>query len=139
MFRQELQRRLRGRREQALLALGAFLLVLLVLVFVDPRTAPYAPVCVVHATTGLHCPGCGTGRALHALVHGDLAHALRLNVLAVAAIPVFLALALRVALRPERPLPIPPLWLRLLIYAVLFVFLVGRNLPFEPFASWAPR
>lgn len=139
MIRQDLARRLRGRRAQALIALGAFLFVLLVLVFVDPRTAPYAPVCVVHAMTGLHCPGCGTGRALHALVHGDLQRALRLNVLVVAAIPVFLVLALCVALRPERPLPIPPLWLRLLIYAVLFVFLVGRNLPFEPFASWAPR
>ena len=139
MFRQELTRRLRGRREQALLALGAFLLVLLVLVFVDPRTAPFAPICPVHAATGLHCPGCGTGRALHALVHGDLPLALRLNALTVAAIPVFLALTLRAALLPKKPLPVPPLWLRLLIYAVLLAFLVGRNLPFEPFASWAPR
>ena len=139
MIWQDLARRLRGRRAQALLALGAFFFVLLVLVFVDPRTAPWAPICLVNAATGLHCPGCGTGRALHAVVHGDLQRALRLNVLAVAAIPVFLVLALRVALRPQKPLPIPPLWLRLLIYAVLFVFLVGRNLPFEPFAGWAPR
>ena len=139
MLRQEFLRRLRGRREQALLALGAFSLVLLVLVFVDPRSARFAPICPLHATTGLHCPGCGTGRALHALVHGDLPLALRLNALTVAAIPVFLALALRVAIHPERRLPVPPLWLRLLIFAVLFVFLVGRNLPLEPFASWAPR
>ena len=139
MLRQEFARRLRGRREQALLALGAFFLVLLVLVFVDPRTARFAPICPLHATTGLHCPGCGTGRALHALVHGDLPLALRLNALTVAAIPVFLALALQAAIHPEKRLPVPPLWLRLLIYAVLFLFLVGRNLPFEPFASWAPR
>ena len=131
--------RLRGRRAQALLALGAFSLVLLVLVFVDPRTAAFAPVCPFHFATGLHCPGCGTGRALHALVHGDLAHALRLNVLAVAAIPVFLALALRAALRPEKPLPPPPFWLQVALYALLVFFLVARNLPFEPFASWAPR
>jgi hypothetical protein len=136
---QDLVRRLRGRREQALLALGAFLLVLLVLGFVDPRTSRLAPVCPLHWATGLHCPGCGTGRALHALVHGDLSLALRLNALTVAAIPVFLALALRVAIHPERRLPIPPLWLRLLLYAVLFAFLVGRNLPLAPFASWAPR
>jgi hypothetical protein len=136
---QEVTRRLRGRREQALLALGAFLLVLFVLVFVDPRTARLAPICPLHATTGLHCPGCGTGRALHALVHGDLPLALRLNALTVAAIPVFLALALVVVIHPEKPLPIPPLWLRLLIYAVLFVFFVGRNLPLAPFANWAPR
>ena len=76
---------------------------------------------------------------MHALVHGDLPHALRLNALTVAAIPVFLALALQVAIHPERRFPILPLWLRLLIYAVLFVFLVGRNLPLAPFSSWAPR
>lgn len=139
MLRQEFLQRLRGRREQALFALGAFLLVLVVLVFVDPRTARFAPICPLNATTGLHCPGCGTGRALHALVHGDLPHALRLNALAVAAIPVFLALSLHASLRPATPLPVPPRWLRLAIYAVLALFLIGRNLPFEPFASWVPR
>jgi hypothetical protein len=131
--------RLRGRREQALLALGAFFFVLLVLAFVDPRSARFAPVCPLHTVTGLHCPGCGTGRALHALVHGEFARAVRLNVLTVAAIPVFLALALRAAYRPEKPLPLPPLWLRLALYALLAFFLVARNLTFEPFASWAPR
>jgi hypothetical protein len=139
VLRPELAERLRGRRAQALLALGAFSLVLLVLVFVDPRTAPFAPVCPVHAATGLFCPGCGTGRALHALVHGDLAAALRLNVLAVATVPVFLALALKAALEPAERLPVPPPWLRLAIYALLAFFLVARNLPFAPFASWAPR
>ena len=138
MLRQEFARRLRGRREQAFLALGAFLLVLLVLVFVDPRTARFAPICPLHWATGFYCPGCGTGRALHALVHGDLPLALRLNVLTVAAIPVFLGLTLQAAIHPEKRLPIPPLWLRLLIYVALFLFFVGRNLPFEPFASWAP-
>jgi len=131
--------RLRGRRAQALLALGAFTTVLAILFFVDPRTARFAPVCPLHFTTGLHCPGCGTGRALHALVHGDLARAIRLNVLAVAAIPVFLALAARAALRPAERLPVPPLWLRIAVYVLLVTFFVARNLPFEPFASLAPR
>ena len=139
MLRRDFHEGLRGRRAQALLALGAFFLVLLVLAFVDPRTAPFAPFCPFHRVTGLHCPGCGTGRALHALVHGELARALRLNVLAIAAIPVFLALALRAALRPGERLPLPPPWQQVALYAVLAVFLVTRNLPFEPFAGWAPR
>lgn len=139
MLLRDVGRRLRGRRAQALLALGAFLAVLLVLFFVDPRTARFAPACPVNASTGLYCLGCGTGRALHALVHGELAHALRLNALAVAAIPAFLALTLRAALFPLTPLPFPPLWLRLVLYSLLALFFVARNLPFEPFASWAPR
>lgn len=130
---------LRGRRGQALLALGAFFAVLAVLAVVDPRTAWFAPRCPVRAVTSLFCPGCGTGRALHALVHGDLAAAVRLNVLAVAAVPAFLALALRAALRPAERLPVPPLGLQVVLYALLAAFLVARNLPFEPFSSWAPR
>lgn len=139
MSLEEIGARLRGRRASALLALGAFFAVLSVLAFVDPRSAWFSPRCPFRLVTGLFCPGCGTGRALHAIVHGDLAAAVRLNVLAVAAIPVFLALALRAALVPERPLPRPPLWLQLVVYALLAFFLVARNLPFAPFAAWAPR
>lgn len=128
-----------GRRAQALVALGAFALVLLVLVFVDPRTARFAPFCPLHRLTGLHCAGCGTARALHALAKGDLEAALRLNVLAVAAIPVFLVLAFRAALRPGAALPALPAWLKALLLALLVAFSVARNLPFEPFATWAPR
>ena len=128
-----------GRRTLALVALGAFGAVLAVLVVVDPRTAWFAPRCPFRFVTGLFCPGCGTGRALHALVHGDLAAAARLNVLAVAAIPVFLGAALHAALRPEVPFPRPPLWFQLALYALLAAFLVVRNLPFAPFAAWAPR
>jgi hypothetical protein len=131
--------RLRGRRAQSLLALGAFASVLAVLAFVDPSTAWFAPRCPFRLVTGLYCPGCGTGRALHALVHGDLSAALRLNVVAVAAIPVFLALGVRAALRPERALPRLPLALQLALYALLAAFLVARNLPFPPFVGWAPR
>jgi len=132
-------RRLRGRRAWALLALGAFSAVLGILVFVDPRTAWFAPRCPFRLVTGLFCPGCGTGRALHALVHGDVLRAVRLNALTVAAIPVFLALAFRAVLRPGTPIPLPPLWLQLVLYALLAFFLVARNLPFEPFSAWAPR
>jgi len=132
-------RRLRGRRAQALLALGAFFAALGILLYVDPRTAWFAPRCPFRLVTGLFCPGCGTGRALHALVHGELGAALRLNALTVAAIPVFLALAFRAVFRPGEPFPVPPLWLRVTLYALLAFVLVARNLPFEPFASWAPR
>lgn len=132
-------RRPPGRRTLALVALGAFGAILAVLAVVDPRTAWFAPRCPFRFVTGLYCPGCGTGRALHALVHGDLVAAARLNVLAVAAIPVFLGAALRAVTRPNDPFPRPPLWLQLAVYALLAAFLVARNLPFAPFAAWAPR
>src|SRR5260370_29918651 len=45
----------------------------------DPATVHFFPRCVFHALTGLQCPGCGTTRALHHLLHGDVAGAFRLN------------------------------------------------------------
>ena len=35
--------------------------------FLDPITSGLYPPCLSHWLTGLHCPGCGTGRAVHAL------------------------------------------------------------------------
>jgi len=45
--------------------------------------AAWAWQCPIHSLTGWSCPGCGGTRAIHALLHGDLASALKLNALAV--------------------------------------------------------
>ena len=51
----------------------------LVLYHFDPSSAGFYPPCLFHSLTGLQCPGCGTTRALHHLLHGDVAGAFRLN------------------------------------------------------------
>src|SRR5229473_3201521 len=53
----------------------------------DPATVHGYPPCVFHALTGLQCPGCGTTRALHHLLHGDIAGAFRLNAMLFVVIP----------------------------------------------------
>ena len=52
---------------------------LFVLYRYDPSTVAFYPPCVLRALTGLLCPGCGATRALHHLLHGDVAGAFRLN------------------------------------------------------------
>ena len=51
----------------------------------NPATS-LLPRCVFHVVTSLHCPGCGSTRALHALLHGDVAAAVRFNPLTLPAL-----------------------------------------------------
>ena len=47
--------------------------------FFDPSQIHIFPRCVVKVLTGYDCPGCGSQRALHALLHGNLAEAWHYN------------------------------------------------------------
>jgi len=50
-----------------------------VVFFFNPGTHRFYPVCMFHQLTGLNCPGCGSTRALYALLHGNLPLALKDN------------------------------------------------------------
>lgn len=56
--------------------------------FVDPMDAWWMPKCLVYQFTGYKCPGCGSQRAVHALLTGDIPAAVRANAMLVAMIPV---------------------------------------------------
>lgn len=66
--------------------------VLVLLSFFDPSSSAIFPPCPTNALTNLHCPGCGTLRAMHALLHGDVKEALSQNILAVIFIPILPAI-----------------------------------------------
>ncbi len=118
------------------LALGG-----LVLFYFDPSRHGFYPVCLFHRSTGLLCPGCGSLRALHQLLHGNLAAAVRDNALLVCVLPFLAGLALRCWLTHARKTSVPwgirPLWLWGGL-AVLLVFAVLRNLPGPAFAWLRP-
>lgn len=44
-----------------------------------PATTTFYPQCMFRVATGLECPGCGTTRALHALLHLRVGEAFALN------------------------------------------------------------
>jgi hypothetical protein len=99
---------------------------------VDPNESGHYPSCPFLMLTGLYCPGCGTLRAAHALLHGDLTGAVDMNALAVLAIPVVVAswsawLRRAVTGRPRSWLA-PP-WFPFGVLVVLALFAVARNVP----------
>src|SRR5262245_65928456 len=53
----------------------------------DPARYNFYPRCFVRAVTGLNCPGCGSLRAIHQLLHGHVLVAARLNLLLVLSLP----------------------------------------------------
>jgi len=113
-----------------------------VLAVLVPSIGRLVPACAFHSLTGLYCPGCGTARAMRALVQGDLATALRMNAFTVVAItPVLLAIT-RDVLESFGVMVWPRLrWHHAWAWALLafvLVFWVLRNIPVEPFTWLAP-
>lgn len=95
--------------------------------------------CPLNAATGLYCPGCGTLRALHQLLHGQLGRSLAFNPLTVLAVPFVLyhfAIWALPALGWRRIAPGGRTTWALL--AVVVAFGVLRNLPWAPFSALAP-
>lgn len=62
--------------------------------YVDPVSTVFVPKCPFKLLTGLSCPSCGTQRALHALLHGDVIAALRFNPFMLYSIPYVSCLVL---------------------------------------------
>ena len=127
----------------AFLALAAVAGLYLIAV-TPPTPESIYPKCMFHKVTGLHCPGCGMGRATHFLLNGRPLTAIQYNafvilvlpVVVVAAIRSLFGWALRAPTRDHRPIRAFWIWL---LFAALLLFAIARNLPFEPFTRLAPQ
>ena len=125
-----------------IISLAAALGCAAVLFLFDPSRYPFYPRCLFHQLTGWNCPGCGSLRGLHQLLHGHLAAALRCNALLMLSLPVVAVYGgwqffrLRAGLPPS----FPAVRLRgiLLFLGVLVVFMIVRNIPIAPFIYLSP-
>ena len=93
------------RRGVVLLALVATIAALAVLYRYPPSETTFYPPCPFYLLTGWHCPGCGSTRALAALLHGNVAQAMEYNSLFVALLPLALAYAVAAITRAFMPGP----------------------------------
>ncbi|MHC4284956.1 MAG: DUF2752 domain-containing protein [Planctomycetota bacterium] len=113
-----------------------------VLYIYNPTNSNVYPPCPFHALTGLCCPGCGTLRALHQLVHGRLLTAFGLNPLMVLSLSLlgygFVSKVVFVQSgRRMWGVLIPAVWIWILL-GVIILFWILRNIPLYPFSLLAP-
>ena len=125
-------------RASLLLAFGA---VVLIYASIDPASG-LLPVCPFYRMTELFCPGCGSQRALYALLQGQVRTSFAWNPLFMVAIIFSITeaglLLLRRCGKAVRPMSefrnIP--WF---VLAAILIFWVLRNIPVMPFAILAPN
>ena len=80
------------------------LLVLGIIYFIyDPSASNFFPKCPAFMITGYPCAGCGSQRAIHALLHLDISAAARYNFLVLVFVPVIGLLVFSSAFRNRFP------------------------------------
>jgi len=108
----------------------------------DPARGGFFPVCLFHKLTGLNCPGCGGLRALHHLMHGEVATAFHYNPLLMILLPVLVLLGLRWLARGGKTAGGNSFLCRpgavVTLLAVTIIFTILRNLPWPAFAWMSP-
>ena len=109
------------------------------LFFFEPGKTGLFPACPFRSLTGFTCPGCGSTRAMHRLIHGDVIAAFQFNPLFVLALPLLIYVLLRYTDAAIRGKTLNPnklnakyIWA---LFVVILSFWIFRNTPFYPFVS----
>ncbi len=108
----------------------------------DPINNLLFPKCPLYATTGIYCPGCGSQRATHALLHLDIPGVFSSNILFLPALlVVFLHYSIAISnhflgttyhsILDKSKAP----WV---IFIIVVLFFILRNIPYPPFSYLAP-
>ena len=94
--------------------------------FFNPTVSNFFPKCPFHTITGLYCPGCGSQRAIHDMMHLNIFEAINHNALMFFAFTFGIGLYLYskkkfydLIYHPKSPL---------IIFGIIFLFGVLRNL-----------
>ena len=103
----------------------------------EPGKTGFFPACPFRTLTGFTCPGCGSTRGLHRLLHGDIVSALEFNPLMVLSLPFLLYALVRytaaaVSGRPlqRHNLDAKYIWM---LFGLIVSFWIFRNTRFYPF------
>ena len=127
------------------MAAGIFVFAATLFYIYNPADTDYFPKCPFLKLTGFYCPGCGSQRALHQILHGNLLSAMKLNVLLVLSIPFLIyhqIIKLNRYFGSFAGNIKSVFYSSNFTYAVLILvilFWLCRNIPIEPFSYLAPK
>lgn len=109
----------------------------------NPTENEIFPKCIFHTITGYYCPGCGSQRAIHSLLHFDFKRVINNNLLLLPAILLVVYHYVHPILNKQLRWKLPNIlyfkstpWI---IFGVIILFWILRNLPFYPFSVLAPK
>lgn len=108
----------------------------------DPGEYGIFPRCVFYSLTGYYCPGCGSQRAIHNLLHLNFYGAASNNFLFIPALLAILYHYLHPLLNRKLRLKLPNIFylksIPWAIFGIVLLFWIIRNLPCYPFSWFAP-
>jgi len=126
-----------NRRLTALLIWSSIAIAAIYVFIFEPGKTGIFPACPFRTVTGFACPGCGSTRGLHRLLHGDVIGAFEFNPLMVLSLPFLLYALIRYTSAAASGRPIQKHFLKTkyiwLLFAVVMSFWVFRNTRFYPF------
>jgi len=111
--------------------------------FINPTSTALFPKCPFYVITGFLCPGCGSQRAIHHIMHGDIFLGLRQNYLFlilffVLSYELFISLKTLLGQNTRNNL-LHNKKITNTILVLVIVFWILRNIPVYPFILLAPQ
>lgn len=110
--------------------------------FWDPTASAIFPKCPFYSLTGFYCPGCGSQRAVHQLLNGNIVEGFRHNYLIALLLIVLLYEAylyvMNVFFNKNIPNFLHKSKVTLGILVIVLMFWVLRNVDVFPFTELAP-
>ena len=108
----------------------------------NPSVNSFFPKCPFHSLTGYHCPGCGSQRAIHQILHFNILGMINHNALFIVGILIILyhntiRILNHYSLKkyynyiyhPKTPM---------ILGVLIILFWILRNIPIHPFSCLAP-
>jgi Protein of unknown function (DUF2752) len=108
----------------------------------DPAKHEIFPRCIFNSLTGYYCPGCGSQRAIHSLLHLDFAGVVSYNFLFIPALLLIFYHYLHPVFNQLFGWKLPNVFYfrntPLVILGVILLFWILRNITYYPFSVLAP-